>query len=194
MELHQPCLGARPCLQWLYRAPCQLWEGAKNLPGFPEFTAGQWSYSEPRGAAARQKLCTGSLCRQELRADGRLRRGCSAPASSWTIGCFITHCSGTSTGTRITQCCNKTCQGLAKLWESSALALVGGLKQDTGRALVYPPSSPYGSKPGESRNWGQKLGIWGFLGSVCKQVTSGPQGTSSAKGSCSPAWAKGAAR
>lgn len=82
-----------------------------------------------------------ALCRQELRADGRLRRGCSAPARSWTIGCFIIHCSGTSTGTRITQCCNKTCQRLAKLWESSDLALVGGLEQDAGRSLFYPPTT-----------------------------------------------------
>lgn len=90
---------------------------------FPKFTAGQWSYSEARGAAAEQ-VCTsspsGTAVRAALRADGRLRRGCSAPASSWTIGCFIIHCSGTSRGTKITQCCNKTCQGLAKLWESSA--------------------------------------------------------------------------
>lgn len=126
MELHQPCPGARPCLQWLYRAAPLSALGKGQKPAcFSQFTTGQWSYSEPPGAAAQQQqLCTSSPSgrpeQAELGADGRLRGGCSALASSWTIGCFITHCSGTSTGTRITQCCNKTCQRLAKLWESSA--------------------------------------------------------------------------
>lgn len=103
---------------------------------------------------------------------------------SLTIACFIIYCSGTSSGRRITQRCNKknlptSCQALGKL----SLALVGGLKQDPGRSVFHPPSfplprmTPNRARASLCRNRLQKMGIWGFPGSVSKQAASDPQAT-----------------
>lgn len=81
------------------------------------------------------------------------------------------------------------------------MALVGGLKQDPGQisCFIHPPShtAPNRGKSIAVLKLGTKTGNLGLpsknweFESVCKQVRSDPQGTSSAKGSSSPAWAKG---
>lgn len=122
VELHQPCPGASPCYSGSIELPVGPGKGPKTclLPQIycrsMELLRGTRSCSSAAAA----------LHRQPLRQPGRQEPGGwaapgDAPLPRLLHNSLFHHpCSGTGRGTRSTQCCNKTCQSLAKLWESSA--------------------------------------------------------------------------